>query len=180
MPRWANGLAEVRSPSHCPTRNSPARSLGFVVRVTDKQAQCPMNDHFATEQDARDAASAMNRIARFVEGAQFVVSILASAPATSKKCSARWCFGLPARFGSRRRTVATGEPSARNSAIRAHSSTAVIAAPATWTVTCLPASAIGRKHLVHRGAAHLVYRHGAELRQRVAVHGAAPAVRRTV
>jgi len=36
----------------------------------------------------RDPVSAVNRIARFVEGAQFVTSIRASAPATSEKCSA--------------------------------------------------------------------------------------------
>ena len=56
----------------------------------------------------RDAVGAVNRIARFVEGAQFVASILASAPQTSKKCSAGKCFGPPTRFGSRRRTVPTG------------------------------------------------------------------------
>ena len=36
------------------------------------------------------------------------------------------------------------------------------------------------QHLVHCGAPRLVHRHGAELPQHVAVHGGAPAVRRTV
>ena len=35
-------------------------------------------------------------------------------------------------------------------------------------------------HFIHRGAAHLVHRNGASLRQHVAVHGGAPVVRRTV
>ena len=94
--------------------------------------------------DLGAAVNAVNRIARFVDGAQLLASILANAAPTSDQCSASWCFGPAERFGRLRRTVSTGEPSARNSLILAHSSTADIAAPAVFTVACIPASATGR------------------------------------
>ena len=129
------------APGGSPFARSFVASAG-LIHVAASRSSC---SHVARRTSNRpDAVSAVNRIARFVEGAQCVTSILASAPATFEKCSASSCFGPAARFGSRRRTVSTGEPSARNSAIRAHSNTAVIAEPAILTVACLPESAIGR------------------------------------
>ena len=78
-----------RAPAATTARGETSRSSSPPAGLTHTAPSRSNCSHVARRTSTcRDAVSAVNRIARFVEGAQFVASILASAPQTSEKCSA--------------------------------------------------------------------------------------------